>query len=194
MSRRTRHAIITELLGLGPIASQEALRQRLAERGIEVTQATLSRDLRDLGVVKGPRGYVMLSAVDTLAPGVLPDPELLHGPGGVSQVLKQTLTDMLVAVRLAGNLVVFKTAAGHAQVVAVEIDRRPPAGVLGTVAGDDTIFVACETPGKAAALAAFVSQQTGIGVNNTNQSSPTAAAANQPAHVATATSTIPAVD
>lgn len=162
MSRPERHTLIAELLASGPISSQEELRLLLAERGIEVTQATLSRDLRELGVVKGPAGYVLLGPVGRSSGASSGGTARPVSP--IAGALDRVLGDYSRSAAQAGNLVVLKTGAGHAQVVAIELDRRPPQGVVGTVAGDDTIFVACVDAETAAALVERVRLIAGLGL------------------------------
>lgn len=139
MGRIRRQLIISELLSGGLIPSQERLRVLLAERGIEATQATLSRDLREMGVAKGPAGYVLLGQSYEPAPKA----DVARDGSVLSESLDRVMGEYVISAVCAGNLVVLKTPPGHAQIVAVELDRRPPHGVAGTVAGDDTIFVAC---------------------------------------------------
>ncbi len=157
MSRSSRQALITEILATGPIGSQEELRVELANRGVEVTQATLSRDLRELGVVKGPAGYVLLTGPWATASEPVSQPV-----SPIAGALDRVLADYSRSAAQAGNLVVVKTGAGHAQVVAIELDRRPPPGVVGTVAGDDTIFIACAELSIAAAFVEHVKLIAGI--------------------------------
>ncbi|MFT3697567.1 MAG: hypothetical protein QM831_30770 [Kofleriaceae bacterium] len=116
---RARRAVIRQLVGARAIATQEELRAMLAERGHDVTQATLSRDLAHLDAKRGPNGYEL---PDASAPTVLPD--------------------LIRSVDDNGTLVVIHTAPGAAQVVASALDRARPADILGTIAGDDAIFVA----------------------------------------------------
>lgn len=140
--RARRQQIITDLLQRQPVDSQEALRQSLASRGIEVTQATLSRDLRELGAVKTPRGY-QLPSVGTAARG-----EQARALTPLARVMASFITD----IRQAGNLIVLRTGPGHAQVVALELDRAGLVGVAGCLAGDDTIFVAVASTQRAKEL------------------------------------------
>ncbi|MFG0283048.1 MAG: arginine repressor [Phycisphaerales bacterium JB039] len=143
MPKRARHELIRTILREEQVASQERLRQALAQRGVEVVQATLSRDLRELGVVKGPRGYTVAGDAPRQQPGAL----------------ERAIRDYLVSATTAGNFVVLRTGPGRAQPVALEIDLSPPPGVLGTVAGDATIFVATESDAASARLAARFSEQ-----------------------------------
>lgn len=112
--------------------SQAALAGALAEAGFETTQATVSRDLRDLGAVKipDPQGGSRYA---------LPDQET--DPGG-KRALVRTLAEFAQLIVAAGNLVVIKTPPGAAQVVAGAVDHAGVDGVIGTVAGDDTLFIA----------------------------------------------------
>ncbi|MEO1584995.1 MAG: ArgR family transcriptional regulator [Planctomycetota bacterium] len=127
MSRERRHETIRRLLADGPMPSQEAILEGLSREGITATQATLSRDLRVLGAVKGPEGYELAAA----ATGV-------RSVSASGRVLEQHA----LAVSAAIGSVVIRTAPGSAGLVALELDRHPPAGVVGTIAGDDTILVA----------------------------------------------------
>jgi transcriptional regulator of arginine metabolism len=131
--RARRRNLISEVLGRVPVASQERLAELLADRGVHTTQATLSRDLREMGVVKGPDGYVLPAT---------PTPTETRDLG-------RTLRTYVLDANAGGTLVVLRTGPGHAQIVGLELDRAPPDGVLGTVAGDDTIFVATKSEAAA---------------------------------------------
>lgn len=135
MDKLYRRTQILELLQTGVVRTQTGLQRKLTRRGIRVTQATLSRDLEELGVVKTREGY---RVPDSVAPPVPPAPTL-------AVILKEFLRE----VRLASNLVVVKTHPGNAHTVAVALDAEQWPEVTGTVAGDDTIFIA--TPGARAA-------------------------------------------
>ncbi len=117
---RDRRKLIRELLVARPIATQEELRTVLAERGHGVTQATLSRDLAHLGARRAASGYE------------LPDvpPSAPHLP------------DLVRSIDDNGTMVVIHTAPGAAQIIASALDRAKPVEILGTIAGDDAIFVA----------------------------------------------------
>jgi len=137
-----RRARIVALVGANQVWSQQELAELLRRReGITVTQATLSRDLAELGVVKGPSGYMLPGA-----PSALP-------PADREAVLATALRQHLVSVSRGGTLVVLKTPSGHANSLAIELDRAGLAGILGTIAGDDTIFVAAKDSDAAATLA-----------------------------------------
>jgi transcriptional regulator of arginine metabolism len=138
MDKIYRRAQIVDLLRNEQIATQGELRRKLARRGIHVTQATVSRDIEDLGLVKSRTGYRLPEATDPVAP-----PQL-----AMSVVLKEFLTD----ARQAANMVVLKTRPGNAHSIAVALDAEPWEGVIGTIAGDDTIFVATAGTRQAAQI------------------------------------------
>lgn len=134
--QRRRREIIQDLIGRGPIESQEKLSELLGRYGIKATQATISRDLRELGAVKGPDGYVL--------------PVLTSSSNELG--LERALRGFVKNVDRGATMVVLKTGPGHAQVVALELDRSPPQGVIGTIAGDDTIFLATRSERAAVQL------------------------------------------
>ncbi len=121
---KLRRAQIRELIAARPIATQGELRAQLARRGYVVTQATLSRDLAQLGARRSaqPDGGTAYELPDAPARLRLPD-------------LVQSIDDN-------GTVVVIHTAPGAAQAVASSLDRAKPADILGTIAGDDAIFIA----------------------------------------------------
>lgn len=124
-----RHDAILSLLRARRVRSQDELRRLLAERGFQVTQGTLSRDLRELRIVKVPdregQAYYTLTA------------ESERGTPGLDDLLPQ----LMVSAEGVGNLLVVKTLAGGAQAVAEAIDLAAWPEILGTVAGDDTILL-----------------------------------------------------
>lgn len=127
MSKAARQKAILELLHRGPVESQEELQGFLAKRGFEAGQATLSRDIRELGLVKTSDGYAAGRGTTIVEP-VLPS---------VSRLVREFVVD----VRLAQNLIVLKTSVGSAQPVAASVDAEDWPEVVGTLAGDDTILV-----------------------------------------------------
>ena len=136
MSQRPRRqSQIIELIRSQSIASQDELRDLLNGLGLCVTQATLSRDLRALGVVKGPSGY-------TLAGDGNPDAQ--------GEELARCMGMFAYSVVPADSLVIVRTGPGHAQIVALALDHASLPHALGTIAGDDTIFIA--TPGRTKAV------------------------------------------
>jgi transcriptional regulator of arginine metabolism len=122
----------------GSIGNQEALRHKLAARGIHVTQATLSRDIRELKLMKGPSGYQLPSDFDQ-AEDDLPE-------------IAGVLADFGLEVRQAQNLLVLLTTMGGAQPVAASLDYEEWAEVVGTVAGDNTVLIVCPNARQATTL------------------------------------------
>ena len=136
--KQQRHAAIRDILDHIPIASQDELRLRLASFGFNVTQATLSRDVRELRLFKGPAGYAMGSVL-----GIATD----EVPG-----IREVLRSFGLEARQAMNLLVLITTTGSAQPVAAGIDDEDWPEVMGTIAGDDTVLVICPSGEQAAAL------------------------------------------
>lgn len=137
-----RQALVLDLIDREAISSQEQLRERLRERGIEVTQATLSRDIRDLGLVKRAGD----GAYRRAAPGeTSPDPRLS---------LRRAAANFLRRIEAVQQLVVMRTDPGQAQSLAVALDRSQRADVVGTIGGDDTILVICRSEADARRFAA----------------------------------------
>jgi transcriptional regulator of arginine metabolism len=134
MSKTARHKAILDLLDDGPVESQEALQHILVRKGIDVGQATLSRDIRELKLVKGPEGY-RRAGENAAQDGV--------------QLARQFVID----IRQAQNLLVIKTTVGSAQPVAAALDASHWPEVVGTLAGDDTVLVIATDKKKALALA-----------------------------------------
>ena len=128
-----RHNAIRELVGSSPVTNQDELRRKLRRRGFEVTQATLSRDIHELHISKGPSGY-------TLPNG--------NGYGAQITNARPTVPEVMesfgLRVRRAMNQVVVRTVMGGAQPVAASIDYEQWPEVVGTIAGDDTVLVVCE--------------------------------------------------
>lgn len=135
MARKSeRHALILELIGASDVASQEGLRTLLATRGVSVTQATLSRDLRELGVVRVPGAEGPRYALpDTVVGDSIPSLEML-------------LPQLFSRIDGVGELVVLHTLASGAQPVSEAIDAAGWREVLGTIAGENTILIVCRSP------------------------------------------------
>ena len=134
MSKLSRHAAIRDVLSEGEIGSQDELRRVLFRRGHRVTQATLSRDIHELGLVKTSEGYALPQGED--AELRLPSIERL-------------IETFVYDVKTALNQVVIKTSAGSAQPVSAAIDAEEWEEVVGTIGGDDTIL-AITTDSRAA--------------------------------------------
>lgn len=119
------------------LTNQDELRRKLAGRGIHVTQATLSRDIRELKLMKGPAGYAL---------PVVPD-----GEDDLPEIAS-VLQDFGLEVRQAQNLLIVLTTMGGAQPVAASIDSEDWAEVVGTIAGDNTVLIICPDNRNADAL------------------------------------------
>lgn len=128
-----RHAAILELVRTHRVPSQEALRELLLERGIDVAQATLSRDIRDLGLVKAPDEHG--------GAYVIPPTGGETGPS-----LTRLLPALYVGADGVGNLLVLKTLVGGAQPIAAAIDAEGWPEIVGTLGGDDTILIVLRNP------------------------------------------------
>jgi transcriptional regulator of arginine metabolism len=140
-TRAGRQARIVELVTHRVVHSQMELAVLLAGEGIEVTQATLSRDLDELGAVK-------LRGVDSGAPVyVIPeDGSPVRAVAGGTARLARVLAELLVSAEASANLAVLRTPPGAAHFVASALDRAALADVVGTVAGDDTILGVARDP------------------------------------------------
>src|SRR5258706_6630804 len=137
---------ILRIVGERSVHSQDELLALLKKRGFKVTQPTLSRDLRELGVAKSPNGYVTR---DAFAGGAV----IAFAPRDVVETrLEQAVAEFVTGVDNGGNLVVIRTTVASAQPVASAIDAASIDGVLGTIGGDDTIFVAFPTPTPASSF------------------------------------------
>lgn len=131
-NREWRHTIIREVILSGRIGNQETLLLALRGKGLDLTQATLSRDLKEMKVVKissGTQGYVYM----------IPE-EMVLEPAGRSERINY-LAEGFLSIRFSDNLAVIRTLPGYASSIASVIDRKEIPSVLGTIAGDDTILV-----------------------------------------------------
>lgn len=147
VTRAGRQARIVAILSSAAVRSQSELAGLLATDGIEVTQATLSRDLEELGAVK-------LRGADGAGVYVVPeDGSPVRGVSGGTGRLSRLLSELLVSTDATGNLAVLRTPPGAADYLASAIDRAALPYVVGTIAGDDTIFVAAREPMTGAELA-----------------------------------------
>ncbi len=136
---------IRDLVSSSLVASQDELRRKLRRRGFRVTQATLSRDIHKLRLLKGPGGYALPNRhADAAAPGEDSSPPSL----------REMFASFALRVRRAMNQVVVGTVMGGAQPVAAALDREGWPEVVGTVAGDDTILIICSDQRRAAGVEA----------------------------------------
>ena len=141
-----RQSQILDVIDREPVVSQEILRQKLRERGIDATQATLSRDLRDIGLVKraGDGAYVR-PGVDRASPAT-------------GEHLRRAVSSLLRGCERVDPLIVVRTDRGQAQGLAEWIDRAQMGEVAGTLAGDDTILIVCRGAAAAAAVEARLTE------------------------------------
>jgi transcriptional regulator of arginine metabolism len=144
MNRNLRHQKILDLVRTRSISSQDQLRELLSREGISVTQSTLSRDVKELELVKGRRGYQ------------LPEESASQDSQRLLRRLQAAILQYLLSCTAARNLVVLRTPAGHAHPLALALDSGALDGVLGTVAGDDTVLLVAENDGDARRLAADI--------------------------------------
>jgi transcriptional regulator of arginine metabolism len=138
--KRYRQGQILKVLTSQPVSSQDELRRRLVHLGVRVTQATLSRDLRELKLVKTADGYLPRTA---LAPA-----EETHPQPPLARALKEFLLDF----RPAQNLLVLKTPPGGAQPLAAAVDAERWKEIAGTLAGDDTVLIITPSRGARASI------------------------------------------
>src|SRR5438067_269669 len=136
-----RQAVILELIDREPLHSQEVLRRRLHQKGFDATQATISRDISELGLVKrsGDGAYQRPGAEAT-------------NPETALAALERATADFLRSVERVQQLVIVRTGRGQAQVLAEALDRARLDEAVGTIAGDDTILIVARGARGAAAL------------------------------------------
>ncbi|MCP2250713.1 arginine repressor [Lentzea sp. BCCO 10_0856] len=148
MTRTARQGRIVEMVSQRAVRSQSELAKLLAAEGIDVTQATLSRDLDELGAVKlrGPDGGAPVYVIPE-------DGSPVRGVQGGTTRLVRVLGELLVSTDFSGNLAVLRTPPGAAQFLASALDRAALHEVVGTIAGDDTILVVAREPMTGAELA-----------------------------------------
>lgn len=150
MSRAQRQRRIVELLTTHEVRSQGELSDLLLAEGTDVTQATLSRDLVEVGAVKVRRGRTLVYAVPKEGAD-LTSAGSIHAD---STRLRRACEELLVSVTPAQNLIVLRTPPGAANYLASAIDQTRDPQVLGTIAGDDTILIVTSTPDTADEIAA----------------------------------------
>ena len=134
MSKSYRHGQILKLIRSERISTQEELAQALKKVGVQATQVTLSRDIRELRLVKTFAGYAETS------------------PEEATPQFAMLAAEFLQDVRPAQNLVVLRTAPGHANSVAVALDNEKWPEIVGTIAGDDTILIIASDTSTAARI------------------------------------------
>lgn len=134
VQKRFRQGQILKLVSGQPVGSQDELRRRLGHLGVRVTQATLSRDMRELQLVKTSDGYRQLSAANAEEGSPLP-------------ALARALKEFLLDIRSAQNMLVLKTPPGGAQPLAAAVDSERWKEIAGTLAGDDTVLIIASSRG-----------------------------------------------
>src|SRR6476660_6906099 len=143
--KERRQRAIADLIRSTVLSSQEELADRLGSLGFAVTQATISRDLEQIGAVKVRReGHFSYALPDQV-------------PSGANPRLAAVFRDWVRSVEPAGNLVVIRTPPGSAHLVGVALDQSDVAEVVGTICGDDTIFVAFKSAAVARSVATELS-------------------------------------
>ncbi|MGX6601272.1 arginine repressor [Micromonosporaceae bacterium Da 78-11] len=162
VTRAGRHARIVELIREQAIRSQTELAEFLAGDGVLVTQATLSRDLEELGAVKVSGAYLIPED------GKRPLREAEQAPARLIRLLRELLT----GVDASANIAVLRTPPGAAQFLASALDRSGLSDVVGTIAGDDTIFVVARDVVGGKALAEKLADWAGHSSDNTEGSTP----------------------
>ncbi len=125
-SKKLRHGLIVEIVKKHEVGSQEQLSAQLRLSGIRVTQSTLSRDIRELGLVKIRGVYRMPHEA---------------GAGAAPDTIRRSFQQLVTQAQVSGNILMVKTAPGDGHSMGVILDAAQWPEVLGTVAGDDTVFV-----------------------------------------------------
>jgi transcriptional regulator of arginine metabolism len=150
--RTRRLSAIRQIVDHESVHSQEELRQRLQTMGFDVTQATLSRDIKELGLMKrAADGAYQAAGAGATAPA---------SAAAAAVALSRALGEFLLSVDVAQQLVVVKTGPGQAQLLALALDRAQLPDVLGTIAGDDTILVICRDARAGQATRATIAHLT----------------------------------
>ncbi len=152
LSKPQRQHRIVKLIEEQGVGSQEDLRDKLAAEGIIVTQATVSRDLEDLGAVK----------VRTKGGLVYAIPELAQERVAPDDHLRRVMGEFVVEIASSGNIVVLRTPPGSAHVVGSALDRSGLADVIGHVTGDDTVMVICAESVPSSLIAGRLSELAGL--------------------------------
>ena len=162
LTKTARHARIIALLGSHQVRSQTELAELLAADSVQVTQATLSRDLEELGAVKVSGAYLIPED------GKRPLRDAENAPARLLRLLRELLT----GVDASGNIAVLRTPPGAAQFLASALDRSGLTDVVGTIAGDDTILVVARDVTGGKALAEKLADWAGHTSDNLEGSTP----------------------
>ena len=151
--KERRQRAIADLIRGGALSSQEELAERLAGMGYAVTQATISRDLEQIGAVKVRRGGQLSYAL----------PDQMRDATATPR-LESVFRDWVRSIDVAGNLLVIKTPPGSAHLVGVVLDQSEMPEIVGTICGDDTLFVACRTAEEAKKLSRSLGSELSVSV------------------------------
>lgn len=151
-ARARRQKAVTELIRAEPLGSQEELTARLKAQGFAVTQATVSRDLDQLGAVRVKRGGSVRYAL----------PEQIGDSDWAATRLQRIFAEWVQSVEAAGSLIVLKTPPGSAHLVGLALDQAALAEIAGTISGDDTLFLALRDGVVQAAMADRLRKLAGI--------------------------------
>jgi transcriptional regulator of arginine metabolism len=146
MNKTLRHRAVVEAVTQGTISNQQELQLALRKRGFKVGQATLSRDIRELNLVKTAKGYAQQGE---------------SGSGPTLPPVQRLVREFVLEVRQAQNLLVVKTVIGSAQPVAAALDGQEWEQIVGTVGGDDTILIICPDRDAAKQVAARIEEMLG---------------------------------
>jgi transcriptional regulator of arginine metabolism len=139
MSKQLRQETILKLVRQRPISNQQVLQQELSRLGLQATQATLSRDLAEMGLLKTTEGYKLPA-------------QILEPVHGSDHELKRMLREFMREATSANNLLVVKTPTGSANALAIALDKALLPEIVGTIAGDDTILVVTRSAATARVL------------------------------------------
>ena len=153
MAKNQRQYKIAKILQTSPVSSQSELVSLLAEEGIVATQATVSRDLDELGAIK-------IKSFD--GSGIYAIPELPKDQTSTLDHLKRVMSEWVVELGVSANIVMLRTPPGCAHVVASALDRSKMDGLLGTVAGDDTLLVVADDSDGGNGLARRLAELAGL--------------------------------
>lgn len=149
--RSRRRKAIADLIRSGPVGSQEEVTERLAALGFSVTQATISRDLEQMGAVKVKRGGTMSYSL----------PDQIGDNDWAAGRLQHILSEWVLSVEPAAGLIVIRTPPGSAHIVALAFDQAKLPGIAGTISGDDTIFLAVRDEREVGRIAAELRKLAG---------------------------------
>jgi transcriptional regulator of arginine metabolism len=150
LTKYDRHNAIRELVASAGVTSQDELRRKLVRRGFDVTQATLSRDIHEMRLYKGPNGYALPNGNGARE----------HEEDELPSI-REVLSSFGLKVKQAQNQLVLVTTAGSAQPVALGIDHEDWDEVVGTIAGDDTVLIICPDQKRASLLRERLEEMVG---------------------------------